>query len=97
MEFSVITNAGNKYRERMAVMIQQDLSGIGIKLNVVTLDFPSLIERITRTFNFEACLLGFVNDDLEPDAQMSVWVCSGENYSAVEPGTEGTCDSPGKP
>jgi peptide/nickel transport system substrate-binding protein len=81
VEFSVITNAGNKYRERMAVMIQQDLSGIGIKLNVVTLDFPSLIERITRTFNYEACLLGFVNDDLDPDAQMSVWLSSGENHA----------------
>ena len=29
-------------------MIQQDLSQIGIKVNLVTLDFPSLIERITR-------------------------------------------------
>ena len=48
VEFSIITNAGNKYRERMATMIQQDLSGIGINLNVVTLDFPSLIERITQ-------------------------------------------------
>ncbi|HYA22891.1 MAG TPA: ABC transporter substrate-binding protein, partial [Terriglobales bacterium] len=47
VEFSVITNAGNKYRERMAAMIQQDLAGIGVKLNIVTLDFPSLIERIT--------------------------------------------------
>jgi peptide/nickel transport system substrate-binding protein len=54
VEFSVITNSGNKYRERMATMIQQDLTAIGIKLNVVTLDFPSLIERMTRTFDNEA-------------------------------------------
>ena len=33
----------------MVAMIQQDLSQIGIKVNLVTLDFPSLIERITRT------------------------------------------------
>src|SRR5207249_509408 len=54
VEFSLITNSGNKYRERMATMMQQDLSEIGIKLNVVTLDFPSLIERMTRTFDYEA-------------------------------------------
>lgn len=65
VEFSVITNAGNKDREQMAAMIQQDLRAIGIRLNIVTLDFPSLIERITRTFNYEACLLGFMND-LDP-------------------------------
>jgi len=80
VEFSLITNAGNTSRERMAAMIQQDLSGIGIKLNVVTLDFPSLIERITRSFNYEACLLGLVNDDLDPDSQMNVWLSSGENH-----------------
>jgi len=80
VEFSVITNAGNKYRERMAAMIQQDLSGIGIKLNVVTLDFPSLIERITRTFDYEACLLGLVNDELDPNAQMTVWLSSADSH-----------------
>src|SRR5262249_32692259 len=80
VEFSIITNAGNKYRERMATMIQQDLSDIGIKLNVVTLDFPSLIERITRTYNYEACLLGLTNNDLDPDSQMNVWLSSGENH-----------------
>jgi peptide/nickel transport system substrate-binding protein len=80
VEFSIITNAGNKYRERMATMIQQDLSGIGIKLNVVTLDFPSLIERITRTFDYEACLLGLVNDELDPNAQMTLWLSSADSH-----------------
>jgi len=80
VEFSIITNAGNKYRERMATMIQQDLSGIGIKLNVVTLDFPSLIERITRTFDYESCLLGLVNDELDPNAQMTLWLSSAESH-----------------
>lgn len=80
VEFSVITNAGNKARERMATMMQQDLSGIGIKLNVVTLDFPSLIERITHSFDYEACLLGMVNDELDPDAQMTVWLSSGDSH-----------------
>jgi peptide/nickel transport system substrate-binding protein len=80
VEFSVITNAGNKDRERMATMIQQDLAGIGIRLNVVTLDFPSLIERITRNFDYEACLLGLVNDDLDPNSQMNVWLSSAENH-----------------
>jgi peptide/nickel transport system substrate-binding protein len=80
VEFSVITNAGNKYRERMATMIQQDLAGIGVHLNVVTLDFPSLIERITRSFDYEACLLGLVNDDLDPNSQMNVWLSSAENH-----------------
>lgn len=80
VEFSIVTNASNKNRERMATLIQQDLLGIGIKLNVVTLDFPSLIDRMTNTYNYEACLLGFVNDDLDPNSEMNVWLSSSENH-----------------
>jgi peptide/nickel transport system substrate-binding protein len=80
VEFSIVTNSSNKNRERMATLIQQDLAGIGIKLNVVTLDFPSLIDRMTNTYNYEACLLGFVNDDLDPNSEMNVWLSSSENH-----------------
>jgi len=81
VEFSIVTNAGNKYRERMATMIQQDLGGVGIKINVVTLDFPSLIERFTESFNYEAAILGFVNVDLDPNEEMNLWLSSGENHA----------------
>jgi peptide/nickel transport system substrate-binding protein len=80
VEFTIITNSGNKSREQMVAMIQQDLSQIGIKVNLVTLDFPSLIERITRTYDYEACLLGLVNTDLDPNSQMNVWLSSAENH-----------------
>ncbi len=80
VEFSIITNSGNKYRERMATMMQDDLQKIGIHLNVVTLDFPSLIERMTQTFNYEAILLGLTNVGLDPNDQMNVWLSSSENH-----------------
>ena len=80
VEFSLITNSGNRARERMAAMIQHDLKDVGIQLNIVTLDFLSLIERISRTFNYEACLLGLVNVDLDPNAQMNVWLSSASNH-----------------
>jgi peptide/nickel transport system substrate-binding protein len=79
VEFSIITNSGNKYRERMAVMIQQDLVQIGIKVNVVTLDFPSLIDRISEKFNYEAAILGLQNDP-DPMGEMNVWLSSGDNH-----------------
>jgi peptide/nickel transport system substrate-binding protein len=80
VEFSIITNAGNKVRERLAVMMQDDLAKIGIHLNVVTLDFSSLIDRISHSFNYEACLLGLVNVDLDPSTQMNVWLSSASNH-----------------
>jgi peptide/nickel transport system substrate-binding protein len=80
VEFSMITNAGNKLHERMLALIQQDLARLGIQLNVVTLDFPSLIERISRTFNYEAVLMAFTNVDLDPSGQMNIWVSSAANH-----------------
>jgi len=80
VEFSMITNAGNKLHERMLALIQQDLARLGIQLNVVVLDFPSLIERISRTFNYEAVLMAFTNVDLDPSAQMNIWLSSAANH-----------------
>jgi peptide/nickel transport system substrate-binding protein len=81
VEFSIVTNAGGKPRERMAVMIQEDLGKLGIKVNVVTLDFPSLIERISQKFNYEAAILGFRNVEIDPNGQMNIWLSSAENHA----------------
>ncbi|MBV9743385.1 MAG: ABC transporter substrate-binding protein, partial [Acidobacteriia bacterium] len=81
VEFSIITNSGNKARERAAAMIQQDLAAVGIRLNIVTLDFPALIQRITRSFQYETCLLGLTNVDLDPDGQMNMWLSSSADHA----------------
>jgi peptide/nickel transport system substrate-binding protein len=80
VEFSIVTNAGSKTRERMAAMIQADLGKLGIKINIVTLDFPSLIERMTRILNYEACLLGLVNVDPDPSELMNILLSSASNH-----------------
>jgi peptide/nickel transport system substrate-binding protein len=81
VEFSIVTNAGNKPRERMSVLIQEDLGKIGIKVNLVPLDFPSLLERISQKFNYEAAMLGFRNIDLDPNGQMNIWLSSAEDHA----------------
>jgi len=80
VEFSIVTNSGNRSREKMATMIQSDLRSLGITANVVTLDFASLIQRISEDFNYEAALLGLVNVELDPNAQMNVWLSSSEEH-----------------
>ena len=80
VEFSMISNAGNKLHERMLALIQQDLARLGIQLNVVLLDFPSLAERISRTFNYESVLMAFTNIALDPSEQMNIWLSSAANH-----------------
>ena len=64
----------------MGTMIQADLRELGIAVTVVTLDFPSLIQRISETFNYEAALLGLTNVELDPNAQMNVWLSSSDEH-----------------
>ena len=80
VEFSLISNSGSRNHERMLAIIQQDLQKLGIHLNVVTLDFASLIERITRTYDYEACLMSLTNVGLDPNEQMNVWLSSASNH-----------------
>jgi peptide/nickel transport system substrate-binding protein len=80
VKFSILTNAGNEARLKMATLIQQDLAAVGIQVNVVTLDFPALIERLMHTQDYEACLLGLENVDADPNEMMNVWLSSSPNH-----------------
>ncbi len=80
VRFSLLTNAGNVTREKMATLIQQDLAALGIQVNVVKLDFPALIERLMHSQNYEAAILGLTNVDPDPNAMMNVWLSSSPNH-----------------
>jgi len=80
VKFSILTNAGNAQRNKMATLIQQDLGALGIEVTVVALDFPALIERMMHTQDYEACLLGLENVDPDPNAMMNIWLSSSENH-----------------
>ena len=80
VEFSLITQAGNRPRERMASLVTDDLKRIGIKVNVVTLDFRSMLDRIAKTFDYEAALLGFANVEVDPMEEMNIWLSSSPQH-----------------
>ena len=81
MEFSLITNAGSKTRTQTGTILQEDLMKIGIRLNFVPIEFQSLIERITQTAQYEACLLGLTNVEVDPNGQMNLWLSSGTHHA----------------
>lgn len=78
--FSILTNAGNAAREKMATLIQQDLAVLGMQVRVVTLDFPALIERLMHKQDYESCLLGLSDVEPDPNSMMNVWLSSSPNH-----------------
>lgn len=92
VRFSILTNAGNPARYKMAALIQQDLAVLGMQVTIVTLDFPALIERLMNKQDYEACLLGSANAEVDPSSMMNMWLSSSPNHqwnpSEKTPATE---------
>jgi peptide/nickel transport system substrate-binding protein len=80
VEFSILTSNNNPERLQMATLIQDDLKQIGMRVNVVQLEFRSLLERVQRTHEYEACVLSLANPDADPNPDMVVWLSSGGNH-----------------
>ena len=80
VRFSLLTNVDNRSRQRMAAMIQQDLAVLGMQVNLVTLDFPALIDKLMHTGDYEAALLGLSDVQPDPSAMMNVWLSSSPNH-----------------
>jgi peptide/nickel transport system substrate-binding protein len=80
VEFSIITSSSNADRAKMAALIQDDLKQVGMRMQVVPLEFRSLLDRVTQTKEYEACVLGVVSTDADPNVDINVWLSSGGTH-----------------
>jgi peptide/nickel transport system substrate-binding protein len=80
VEFSIITSASNLQRTQIATMIQADLKDLGIRVQVVALDFHSVLDRILQTHDYEAAVLGLGAGDVDPTSEMNIWRSSGNDH-----------------
>ena len=77
VRFTLVTNSENRDRSRMAALIQEDLAKIGIEMHLTTLDFASLMGRLFRSYDYDACLLGIDQTDPDPSAALPFWLSRG--------------------
>jgi peptide/nickel transport system substrate-binding protein len=80
VEFSIVSSTSNAQRMQMATMIQADLKDLGIQVQVVPLEFHSVLDRIFQTHDYEAAILGLGAGDVDPDAEMNIWLSSGNDH-----------------
>jgi len=80
VEFSIIVASSNPQRMQMATIVQDDLSQLGMQVNVVPLEFRALLQRVFQNYNYEATILGLGGGDADPNAEMNVWVSSGSTH-----------------
>jgi peptide/nickel transport system substrate-binding protein len=80
VEFSILTSSSNADRTKMATLLQDDLKQLGMRVQVVPLEFRSLIDRVTQTRQYDACILGLASFDTDPNPNLNVWLSSGGTH-----------------
>jgi peptide/nickel transport system substrate-binding protein len=92
VEFTIITSSSNADRSKMATLIQDDLKQLGMRVQIVPLELRSLIDRVTQTKEYDACVLGIVSADADPTPELNVLLSSGQmhlwNPAQEHPATE---------
>ncbi|WP_416378767.1 ABC transporter substrate-binding protein [Cyanobacterium sp. uoEpiScrs1] len=75
VQFSLITNAGNKIREAMGAQIKEDLRKLGIQVDFTPLAFNVLVDKLSNSLDWEAHIIGFTGGN-EPHAP-NIWYTDG--------------------
>ena len=80
VEFSILTSSSNADRTKMAAIIADDLKELGMHVQVVPLEFRSLIDRLTQSKEYDACVLGLASFDADPNSDLNVWLSNGGTH-----------------
>lgn len=88
VQFSLITNAGNKIREAMGAQIKEDLRKLGMQVDFTPLAFNVLVDKLSNTLDWEAHIIGFTGGN-EPHSP-NIWYTDGNLHmfnQKPQPGT----------
>jgi len=80
LEVMLFASSGDRIREKIAQVIQSDLSNVGIRIGIQYLPGNEIASRILQTFDYEATLLGITPTDVTPDLQADLWYSSGSQH-----------------
>lgn len=80
VEFTIISSSSNAQRMKMATLVQDDLSHVGIQVHVVPLEFRAVLDRVFQSFDYEAAIMGLGGGDADPNPEMNVWLSNGSSH-----------------
>ena len=80
VEFSIIASSSNAQRSKMATILQDDLSQLGMDVHVVPLEFRAVVDRVFNTYDYEASIMGLGGGDADPNPEMNVWLSNGGTH-----------------
>ena len=73
-------SASNPVLNQVATIIQSDLGQVGMRVRIVPFEFRAMLDRIFKTYEYEAALLPLGGGDGDPNSEMNVWLSSGPQH-----------------
>ncbi|CAA6678116.1 MULTISPECIES: ABC transporter substrate-binding protein [unclassified Lentimonas] len=90
--FSIMTNSNNGLRVEMATVFKENMAELGIDVELQFLDFNTIINKTSDSFDYEACMLGLGGGAPDPYAGKDILMSGGRmhftNPQQSKPGTE---------
>jgi peptide/nickel transport system substrate-binding protein len=80
VEFTIVASSSNAQRMKMATLLQDDLSHLGMQVHVVPLEFRAVIDRVFQSFDYDAAIMGLGGGDADPNPEMNVWMSTGTSH-----------------
>ncbi|MCX8082217.1 MAG: ABC transporter substrate-binding protein [bacterium] len=77
VEFTILTNSNNYERIQIASIVQDDLKKLGMKVNLLPVEFNTLVTKISVTKDWEAVIIGLTGG-IEPHGGKNVWHSKGQ-------------------
>ena len=78
--FSILVSSSNPERTQMATLIQADLKTLGVPVDVVPLEFGSLLDRVYRSREYDACVCAIASTDADPTVDLNIWLSSSAQH-----------------
>ncbi|MFN4227661.1 MAG: ABC transporter substrate-binding protein [Candidatus Ratteibacteria bacterium] len=77
VEFTIITNSNNFERIQIGNIIQNDLEKLGMRVNLLPMDFNTLVNKLTISKDWEGVIIGLTGG-IEPHGGKNVWHSKGQ-------------------
>jgi peptide/nickel transport system substrate-binding protein len=92
VQFDLTIRSESTVNQDTASIIRDELSKIGIKVNIRVMDFQKQVEQLFSSFNWDSMLIGLSGSNIFPSQGSNVWPSSGNlhlwNPNQLTPATE---------
>jgi peptide/nickel transport system substrate-binding protein len=92
VQFDLTIRSESTVNQDTASIIRDELSKVGIEVNIRVLDFQKQVEQLFSTFDWDSMLMGLSGANIFPSQGSNVWPSSGNlhlwNPNQLTPATE---------